>query len=212
MRNFIDIVEATSQPDLEAALESLRDYILHNEPADQFAIREALYAHGYSEPVQQTKFFRGVWHEASDGGTLADFLDHARDGKLFTFTDPQSCSTSLEYCLAFIGSTIFNTRPDPNAWIEHQPHTPLSDLHNGEAILIYEVEAPHSAILWSDAGLKEFAKTLPGNLRGVIDEAFDMWDGYGNHGEAMIDFTQARVIDTHLYDSAEDQDEYEYDS
>jgi hypothetical protein len=213
MRRYIEIVEQASASDkVDHALRCAADYISGNlAPTDWHALAETLREIGYHEPIAQTNFFRALSHDPSDLDrgkhiTIGDFYAELEQEVRFDMNRVQGFTTSFDNAIEFIHGQN-HIRWNRHEWPTQTPDKPLSDHGNHSVVVVYEVEADPSRIVWSDRGLQGLLRRLPRTGPGwdKLNEALnDMWSGYGNDDEVVIDAEQGvRITGMTLYDSEE---------
>jgi hypothetical protein len=202
MRKYINLFEA--QSDLATALDHLDDYINNNTPVDHHAIAAALRRSGYVEPMWGTKFFRALNHPVKAGNessTVEDYFAMFKAQPAMRLEGAESFCDNLEDALQFVSGTIHLAHYQ-DKWVEHQPHHVVDSIVG--LWVVYEVTAPAASVLWSTKGLRIMAQSQPeiaARIAGILEE-------YGYQNEICIDTKSARIVDLHLYDSEDDEDEY----
>ena len=201
MRRYMDIITENSDL-LEFAFGKLADYIQHNTPIDNHRISMILHQHGYLEPFGAGKYFRALLHDVPQKeGTLADIFPSFQNEIKMTMGNPQGFTTSLKKAEQFVNGT-FHTSYGHEKFPIHNLNTPLKNLQS--IAIIYEVIAPSDSILFSMKGLQNFIKIVPDSYsKTQLHHALnDMWEGYGNDDEVMIDTGKnVKIIGVHLYSS-----------
>lgn len=192
-----------SQSDLAIALDHLDDYINNNSRVDHHAIAATLRRSGYVEPKWGTKFFRALNHpaKAAEGSTVEDYFEMLKAQPAMRLANAESFCDNLEDALQFVSGTIHLAHYD-DKWVEHQPHHVVDSVVG--LWVVYEVTAPAASVLWSTKGLRNMAKSHPDvapRIAAILEE-------YGYQNEICLDTKSARIVDLHLYDSEEDEDEY----
>lgn len=202
MRRYINLFEG--QSDLALALDHLDEYINQNIEVDHHAISAALHRNGYVEPKWGDVFFRAISHpiKAGDASTVADYFAKLKAQPALRLGGAQSFCDNLADALQFVTGSIHIAHYDHRKWVEHQPHHVVSPITGVWAV--YAVTAPATAVLWSTKGLRMMAKSNP----EIASRITQILEEYGYQQEICLDTKSARVIDLHLYDSADDEDEY----
>lgn len=204
MREYLNLITESGDA-LDAALDVVGDYIVHNAGGDLHSASATLHAAGYNEPFTSGSYFRALFHEI----TAEDREGHMTLGELYgtiqqhvrmDLNHPsQGFTTSAEKAYSFAGETLhYHTGQGK----EHTSATLLSDVQS--IVVVYEVHAPASAILMSMRGLKAFvANVPPGPGRDKLHNALnDDWDGYERDDEVMIDTRSGvRIAGVHMYES-----------
>jgi hypothetical protein len=205
MRKYIDLVEAHS--DLAMVLVHLDEYINQNTPVDHYVIAAVLRRNGYVEPMWGNRFFRALSHPvtAGDGSTVADYFAKLKADLPMRLGGAESFCDNLEDALQFVGGTIHLAHYDHRKWIEHQPHHVVNSTTGVWAV--YEVAAPATSVLWSTKGLRIMAHSQP----ELADRIEAILEEYGYQQEICLDTNHARIVDVHLYDSADHEEEYNED-
>lgn len=188
----------------------LHKYVMDNCQLDQQKVSSALVDLGYREVVKASHFFRGLYHTPEQTETIEQFFTRHRDGDLLRMDCPQGCCERLGQAMDYIGGTIHLTRYLDGVWPEHRPETILNPENTPQAVyIVYEVTAPQGAILWSMEGLKDFAKLYTHDAS--IEPLREALDVYGHDHEIMLDFSEATLVNTYLYDSEQHEIEYNRD-
>lgn len=205
MRKLIEAVEAANASPLDATLQRIADYILHNAPNEHMREDAAtLHAHGYAEVVTQTTFFRALSHDITDQDrarfeTIGALFKAIRaEPRMLMNQEPQGFTTSLESALEFVHGNEYYTH--------HQPHydrLPLTERAHSIWV-VYEVQAPRESILFSMRGLDRLLDTLPPSTatKALHTALHDVQFGYLSDDEVVLDFgPQCRIVGLSLYDS-----------
>ena len=191
------------------ALGQIAEYIQHNAAVDLRAASHVLHRHGYSEPAKGPTFFRALFHEVTAADreaftTIADLYEHLKENIRFEMRHEQGFTTSEDAAINFVRGTL-HISMHPHEFPDHRPEAPLSGITS--IIVIYEVTAPATSILFSMRGLNKLIETLPPSPgRDALDHSMnDVWDGYGADDEVVIDTANGcKIVGVTLYDTSDD--------
>lgn len=212
MRDFIAVVEEaranvqdSEVAELETAVQTIADYIQHNQSADFIKAATILDRYGYQEPVKQTTFYRALFHtitkvERETCKTIQEVFDqYTERGGGFNLGGVQGCAATTEGVYAFTYRCWHTSRNDAQS---HYPDTPITEkLH--DIAIVYEIEVPLSSILMSMRGLQAFLRRLPTSpAKRALDTAMnDIYEGYSGDDEVLIDTDSARIVGMTLWNS-----------
>ena len=208
MRNLMNIVDDR----LDQCFEEIGNYIEHNTDIDFRACAETLKEFGYEEPINQTTFYRVLFHD-----TTPEDKSISSNNELFAKLQaeirfdlskgPQGFAATRKAITHFVYGTLHRSweRKD---WPNIDPDGAVGN----EMIVIYTVESPSSAILFSTRGLSNMLARFaprgqkptgspPGHRR--LDVAInDLWSGSSSEDEVVIDASKCRITNMEMVNPA----------
>ena len=187
---------------LDSVLNDIGNYIWHNIKIDFHRASRVLKEHGYIEHEYHMPVFRYLMHTVSDEEratfkTHGALFDHIKNEiRIDLSHGPQGFTPTLEDSTELACRTQHMYR---DTITPHNYNEPL----DREIIVIYEIVAPASAILFSAPALKKFLTTCPdGEGKRNCLNSMDPFEGGYNDPEIVIDTTTGcRVTDAHLFDN-----------